>query len=116
MESIFKDFSEKILVYLSVSINEDPYEKNTSEILQNSIPIRAIVSDYTFSKIQWAMPGIVTDKAKEITVEYKHKALLEQSQRLSIDGDNYVGWKVNGKLQYRKEGAYLRLLCYSEKS
>jgi len=116
MDSIFKDFSQKILVYLSVSSSEDPLEFNTTESLLNSIPIRAIVSDYSFSKIRWSMNSVNTDRVKEILVEYKHKNLIEQSIKISIDGEDYLGWKTDSKLQYRKEGNYIRLLCYTQKA
>ena len=116
MDNIFRDYSEKILIYLSVTSTDDPYEKQTTEDLLNSVPIRAIVSDYSFEKVRWSMPSISTDSVKEILVEYKHKSLIEQSYRISIDGENYQGYKINGKLSFRKEGSYMRVLCYSERT
>ena len=116
MEQIFRDFSEKILVYCSITSVDDPYEQQTTEDMLNSVPISAIVSDYSFEKVRWSMPSISVDKVKEILVEYKQKPLIEQSYRIRIDSDNYQGYKINGKLQYRKEGNFMRVLIYIERT
>ena len=116
MENLFKEMAQKIRVYLSVSTTLDPYEKNTSETMIHPIPISAIVTDVAFGKIQWAMCGVVTDKAKEIGVEKKYRSLIEKSYKLQIDGEDYIGWKQNSKMQIREEGDYCRIYVYIKKS
>lgn len=115
MDKLFKDMAKSIKIYLGKENIDDPYEKNVSLTTMNPIPIKAIISDLTFAKIQWAMPGIVADKAKEITIKIRHKSLLEMSQKIEIDGEFYEGWRQNSKMQTRKEGNYLRCYIYLKK-
>jgi len=115
VDKLFKDMAKSIKIYLGKENIDDPYEKNVSLTTMNPIPIKAIISDLTFAKIQWAMPGIVADKAKEITIKIRHKSLLEMSQKIEIDGEFYEGWRQNSKMQTRKEGNYLRCYIYLKK-
>jgi hypothetical protein len=115
MDELFKEQSQKILIYLAVPSVNDPFEKNESLSELPSLPIDAIVTDLSFSKIQWSMPGISTDSAKEIIVEKKHKTLIEQCYKIDIDGVIYEGWKINGRLQYKIEQEYLRAYIYIKK-
>ncbi|KKL21927.1 hypothetical protein LCGC14_2440540 [marine sediment metagenome] len=112
MDNLFKDSSEKILIYLSVQTVEDPFEKNSSQSILPSLPIDAIVSDLGFSSIQWKMPGVLTSKAKEIIIKKKHENLLKLSYKIRIDGEDYQGWTISGRLQYRIEDEYLRAYVY----
>lgn len=116
MDKIFNEQSRKIGIILATETEQDPFEKNVSWSELNPLPIKAIVTDLTFAKVSWAMPGIVTDKAKELIIERKHQNLLELSYKILIDGDYYEGWKINGKMQYRREGNYLRIYCYLKKN
>ncbi len=115
MDRLFKETAKNIKIFLAIETIDDPYEKNVSLTDLNPIPIKAIVSDLTFAKINWTMPGVVSDKAKEIIIQVKHKSLLEMSQKIYIDGDYYYGWRMNGQLQYRQEGNYLRCYIYIKK-
>ena len=73
------------------------------------------MSDIIPSKAVWKMPGIATDKTKEIIIKKKYKPLIELSQKILIDGDYYEGWRNNGRLNYRIEGDYLRVYVYIKK-
>jgi hypothetical protein len=115
MDILFKEKSQKIRIILATEQILDPYEKNVEFTELPSLPILAIVTDLTTTKVQYAMPGIVTDKAKEIIIEKKYESLLLKSYRIKIKNDYYIGWKQNGKLQYRIEGDYLRAYVYIEK-
>jgi len=118
MEQIFYENSQCIRVYLGKETVVDPYEKNTEVSLLNPIPVKAIVADLVASQIQWKMPGIVANKAKEIYVEKKHRTLLEKSQKISVKENNtwveFEGWRVNGQMQIREEGDFLRVYIYSK--
>lgn len=118
METLFREHSQKIYIYMATETVLDPYEKNISVNMLNPLPIKAIVTDLTSAKIQWAMPGIITEKGKEIIIEKKHRTLLEKSQKIQIVGDSdlYEGWKVYGKMQIREEQNYLRCYIYVKKS
>ena len=115
MEELFRQSSQKIKIYLAVTSQEDPYERNDSLAALPSLPISAIVTDLAFAKIQWAMPGISCDQAKEIIIEKKNKSLLEQSYKIEIEGFFYEGWKVNGKMQTKQECEFLRCYIYIKK-
>lgn len=117
MDNLFKEKSQYIRIYLGKETIQDPYEKNVSVTMQNPIPIKAIVTDLTSAKAQWAMPGIITDKAKEIIIRKKDRPMLEMSQKIQVVGDTdyYEGWKTNGKMQIREEGNYCRVYIYIKK-
>ena len=115
MDKVFRELAKNIRVYIGTEIIQDPYEKNVTETLINPIPIKAIVTDLTNTKVQYAMPGIETDKAKEIIIRKINKDKLEMSRKIECDGDFYEGWKVNGKLQYRTEQNYIRAYIYIKK-
>ena len=115
MNNIFKEHSQKILIYLATTVEQDPYEKNVEETYLNPLPIRAIVTDLIASQVAWKMPSINTDKAKEIIIEKKYRPLLELSYKIKIDDDYYQGWKTNGRLQIRQDQDYLRCYVYIKK-
>jgi len=115
MDSLFREYAQNIRVFLAVETIVDPIEKNVIKTHLNPIPIKAIVTDILASQAVWKMPGIATEKTKEIIIEKKYKDLLEQSQKIEIDGDLFEGWRINGRLQYRVEGDYLRATIYTKK-
>lgn len=115
MKHLFKEKSQKIRIILAMETIEDPYEKNVSFSELPSLPISAIVTDLTLAKIQWAMPGIISDKAKEIIIQKKYESLLLKSYKIKIGNTYFIGWRQNGKLQYRQEGDYIRAYVYIEK-
>lgn len=116
MDKLFKEKSQKIRIILATEKETDPYEHTVDFTELPSFPINAIVTDLTASSSQWKMIGIVTDKAKEIIIEKKYESLLLKSYRIKVDNDYYIGWKQNGRLQYRIEGDYLRAYIYVEKT
>ena len=115
MDRMFKELSVPIKIYIGTETELDPYEKNVSETLLTPIPIKAIVSDLSNTKVQYAMPGIETEKSKEIIIRKIHKDMLVMSRKIKIDGDFYEGWKVSGRLQFRTEGSFIRAYVYIKK-
>ena len=116
LKSLIKENGKWIKIFLGKEIKIDPFSEETTATLFNSIPIKGLVTDLTFAKIQWAMPGVMSDKAKEIIIPKSKESLLQQSQKLKIDDEYYEGWRQNGKLQYRIEGDYLRAYVYLKKT
>jgi hypothetical protein len=114
MEELFKEMSQKIKIYLAISSQEDPYEKNESLSELPSLPIDAVVNDLSFAKVKWNMDGISTDSAKEIYIEKRNEKLLEQSYKIEIDGILYDSWKINGRMQKKQEGDYIRIYLYKK--
>jgi len=115
MEIVFRETSRTIYLYPGLETVTDPFEKTVETTLLNPLPIKAIITDLTFTKIQYAMPGIETDKAKEIIIEKKYETLLKQSYKIKVDNDFYEGWQINSRLQYRIEGNYIRAYIYIKK-
>ncbi len=114
MDNLFKAHSKCIKIYIGREVETDPYEHTKSITHLLPISIKGIVTDLTMAKVQWAMPGIIANKAKEIIIEKKHRALLEMSQKIQIAGESdfYEGWRVNGKMQLREEDKYIRVYIY----
>ncbi len=115
MDTLFREESQYIYMYSSTETDLDPYEHNVQVTRMNALPIKALVTDLTFTKVQWAMPGIDTNKAKEIVIEKKHEGLLKLTYKIKIDNDYYEGWTINGRLQYRLEQNYIRAYVYIKK-
>jgi len=115
MYDVFKENSKTIYMYPGLETITDPFDKTAETTLLNPLPIKAIVADLTFTKIQWAMPGIETDKALEIIILKKHENLLKQTYQIKVDNELYNGWQINGRLQYRPEGDYIKAYIYIKK-
>ena len=101
-----------IRVFIATETITDPDEKTKEYTVKSSIPIKGIVTDLVASQIQWKLPGIVTDDAKMIIIPKKHRGLIEASYKLKIDNKEYEGWRVQGKLQIREEGEFLKIYVY----
>jgi len=112
MESLFREMSQKIKIYLAIESETDPIEHTTELTLLPPIPISAVVNDLGFGKVKWQMDGISTSDAKEIYIEKKNKTLLEQSQKIEISGIDYEGYKVLEKMQIKTEGDFCRIYIY----
>lgn len=115
MDELFKDLSTRVQIYRSKETIEDPLEKNKTEVYLPPLPISAIVSDLNFSSLQYKIPGLMVEKGKELIINKKYKNLVELSTKIGIDGEFYCGYKVSGKLQYKTEGNYIRIICYIQK-
>ena len=112
MEELFREQAQRIKIYLSKEIQIDPHEKNTEITYLPPLAISAVVSDLSFSKIQWTLIGITTNSAKEVLVEKKNKSLLEQSSKIEIENTSYEGYRINGKMAIKTEGNYIRVYIY----
>ena len=118
MDKLFNIVSKRIRIYISREVVSDPFEKTVTTTEISSIPISAIVSEISFGKIQWVMPGIVTDKVKQIIIKKRHLNLLKKSQKIQITGesDYYEGYKTNGRLQFKIEMDFVRAYIYVKKA
>jgi hypothetical protein len=104
MKTVFRDHSQPIRLYPSISSDNDPYEHNKTDIELNPITIKAIVTDLAFEKVTWAMPGIVTDNAKQIIIEARNLSILLNSYKIQVGEEYFEGWRISGRLQYKLEG------------
>ena len=112
MDELFREMSQRIQIFLAVPSQEDPFEKNETLSELPSLPISAVVNDLGFGKVKWQMDGISTSDAKELYIEKKNKTLLEQCYKIQIEGIDYEGYKVLGKMQIKTEGDFCRIYCY----
>ena len=116
MDIIFREHSEIVYVYTAKESITDPTENIIEYTLNNPLPIKAVVSDIAPEKIQWSMPGVATDRAKSLIIKEKYKGLIKASYKIKYDGEYYEGWRLNGKLQFRKIGKnYLEVKIYAKK-
>ncbi len=114
-KELIREIGKTVLVYLGVERSADPFEQNVTTTLISPIPIQAIVTDLTPTQVQWKMVGVTTNKAKEVIVPKSKRNLIEQSSKIVIDGDDYLGWRDNtGKMVIREVGDYIRIYCYSK--
>lgn len=110
MQELFKESSEKILIYTSVETILDPYDKNVENIVLNSLPISALVTDVVGSSMSYKTNGIIQDDSKEIICEKKHRKLLELSYKITVDSIDYQGYKINGIMSIRNlDKDYIKL-------
>ena len=116
LNDFFREHAKTIRIYLATETLVDPFEKNVSLTELNPIPIRAIISDVSPASAIYKMPGISTEKTKEIIIKKKYESLLKQSQKIEFDGDFYEGWRISGRLSYRIEGNYLRAYIYIKRT
>lgn len=106
-----------IKVYTGAEIVQDPYEKNVEVTLFQPYIVNAIVEDLLFSQISWKLPGVITEKAKNLLINKQFRNLIENSQRIDIKENgkwvSFEGWRVNGQMQIREEGSFIRVYAYS---
>ena len=69
LDKIFKEKSEWINIYQGIETVDDPYEKNVTVSLISPKTIKAIVTDITFAKTKWSMPGVKTSKVKRVVTK-----------------------------------------------
>jgi len=116
MDAIFKESSQSILVYMGVESIIDPFSKEVENTVLNSLPIDALVSDLSGESMQWKTGGIITSNSKEIICEKKHKELIKMSIKITVDGEEFVGYKKDGAMQIRNiDENYIRLYIHREK-
>lgn len=119
MQEIFNEFSKTILIYIGIETQMDKYEKNIELKYLSPFPVKVMMEDLVGSQTIWKIPGIQVSKAKEMIVSKRHRSLIEQSQKITIPGDDtvYVGWRDNAgsKLQIREiDEDYIKFLIYSK--
>ena len=115
MDELFNCKSEYIKLFVGTTSETDPYEHTVEETLRNPIPIKAIVTDVSPASSQWKMPGIVSEKTKQIIIKKKYEDMLKMSRKIQIDNEDYYGYKTNGRLNYVVEGEYIRAYIYIKK-
>jgi hypothetical protein len=114
LEEIFEQHAEWIRIYPATEIETNPREHTVTHVQLKNRNIEAIVTNLTFTQIQYKMPGISTSKAKEIVFKKKHKTLFEASYRIEIREEYFTGWRQNKRIQYKVIGDYIQAYVYKE--
>lgn len=110
MDDVFREKQQNINIFFSKETVKDPYTKDVTHTVLNSIPIKAIVDDVDMIKLQYIMPGRVYKRVKQIIIKKKYESMLKLSYKIKIGNDYYEGFKIDGNIQYKIEDNYLR--CY----
>jgi len=118
LEFLIKEQGINIRVYVANETTTDPnYNEKIASIL-NSIPLRALVSDISYAKAIWRMPGIKSSQVKEITCNKRYRNLIEKSHKIQIGNNYYYGYKpANGdKIQIKECGDYIIVLVITNET
>ena len=118
LDLLLKEFGINIRLFFGTETTEDPNYDNKTVSMLNSLPVRALVSDISYAKAKWSMPGIKSGIIKEITCEKRHRALIEKSRKILIDGSYFYGYKpANGdRIQIKQAGDYLIILVTTDET
>lgn len=100
MKNLFKKHAISIRIYMGKTTVTDPFTKATSITMLSPIPIKALVNEVAPEKTRWVLPGIETTKAQQLIIEKRNLKLIEQSVRIQILGENYLGYKDNSDSFY----------------
>jgi len=106
-KNVFKKYSVQVQVYLKSQDIKQPnaYDKfrdvGYTKTSQNYISIRALVRDAKPDELIMKQIGLVSGGAKKLVVENRVLPLLKNSNRLTINGDNYYVYSdaVGNKFQ-----------------
>lgn len=110
------DEKKVIRVYLANEEIKDPYEETKIYTIKTPKSIKGIVTDLIATQINWKMPGVITTDAKELIIKKRYRSLIEASYKLEIDKKFYEGWKIQGNMQIREEGDFIRVYVYRRTS
>ena len=113
-DKLFKEKSQKILIYYSYQEETDPYEHTFNAFYMNPVPVDAIVSDLMASQVAYKMPGASVSRAKELYVPKDKKDVIEMSVKIEIDGEIYQSWKgeAGRKLQIKDLGELIQIYVF----
>jgi len=115
LDEIFKEKAECVKIYCGVETVQDKFEKNVEVTLLNPQSIKAIITDVSPASSVWKMPGIISEKTKQIIFKKKYLNLIKASQKIKCKGDFYYGYRINGRLNYVEEEDYIRCYIYIKK-
>ncbi|RLE64492.1 MAG: hypothetical protein DRJ38_05460 [Thermoprotei archaeon] len=115
LEDLFKNEGQNIKIYFAKERVVDPNYNTKERTTTGSIVIRGLVSDLSYSKAIWRMPGIKAEVTKELIAQYKYKSYFEKSEKIEIDGEVFYGYKpANGnKIQIKRMGNYISILIHT---
>lgn len=118
LDLLFKEIASNIQIFIAIESVSDPNYKTKSVSFLNPFPIRAIVQDVSSARAEHRMMGIKTNKVKELTIESRHRNLIEKSRKIKIASDNYYGYRpANGsKIQIKEAGNYIIVLVTTDET
>lgn len=84
---------ETLHVYSAKETQIDPYEKNTSLITMNPLPIKALVRQVSFEALKWSYYGQLPNGSIEVIAEKKYKTLFQTAYKIKYNDDFYKCWR-----------------------
>ncbi len=116
LTDLLNNEGQNIKIYFSSETVVDPNYQIKERVLTGSMNVRGLVSDLSYAKAIWRMPGIKSEITKEIITQYKFKSYFLKSEKIEIDGETFYGYKpANGnKIQIKRMGDYMSVLVHTQ--
>jgi len=94
-------------VYQAREAIEDPYEKNTSKVFMNPLPIKALIQQIGFSSLHWKYQGQIPVGSIQVIVEKKNKTLMLTADKIIYNKQTYKVYKDDSQtFQYIERADY----------
>lgn len=86
-----------VLVYPATEAVSDPFEKTKTESFLNPLPIKAYVTELSFSSLKWKYTGLVPVGSVQILCYNKYETLLKTAYKIKIGDKFYKCQKDDSK-------------------
>ncbi len=118
LDILFKQYGKNIKIFIGRETIEDPNYSKKAVAYLNPLPVRALVKDITFASASYRMPGIKTGQVKELTIEKRHRLLIEKSRKIEISGEIYYGYRPanDTKIQIKEMENYIIVLIATDET
>lgn len=109
---IFKIFKnegklEILYVYSAAETVADPYEKNTTKVFMNPLPIKGLVQQIGFSSLHYKYWGQIPIGSIQVIIEKKNKTLMLTADKIIYNEQSYKVYKDDSKnFQYIERPDY----------
>lgn len=99
---------ETLYVYAARTIQDDPYEKNTTKIFMNPLPIKALVQQIGFSSLHYKYWGEIPIGSIQVIIEKKNKTLILTANKIIYNEQTYKVYKdADNNFQYIERPDYI---------
>lgn len=86
-----------ILVYPTVEVKADPYEKNTVKSFLNPVSVKALVNSLSFESLKWKYFGQMPMGSKQVICEKRWYNLFKIADKIKIGEEYYKTYKDDSK-------------------
>jgi hypothetical protein len=88
---------ETLYVYSAKKTQEDPYEKNTTKIFMNPLPIKALIRQVSYEVLHWKYFGNIPVGSVEIIAEKKYLTLFRTADKIKYKDEYFKTWQEDSK-------------------